>query len=157
MSSIRCGKCEGTHDSVVAVKACYGLADIKEWSQPPPEPFVAPKEAVPVPNEAPAKVELEEGFWITPERTDTEGRPCIWKIQKSPNSGHLYAKQLVDGRWEYAPGAMKMLPYRAQPLTLEEAAKYGKLYGMCCICGRTLTNEASIEAGIGPICASKVV
>lgn len=27
--------------------------------------------------------------------------------------------------------------------------------GVCCICGRELTNHASIDAGIGPICADK--
>ena len=31
----------------------------------------------------------------------------------------------------------------------------GKLTGQCCCCGRTLTDPESIEAGIGPICASK--
>jgi hypothetical protein len=37
-----------------------------------------------------------------------------------------------------------------------EAAKaYGRRTGTCCCCGRTLTAHASIEAGIGPICASK--
>ncbi len=43
-----------------------------------------------------------------------------------------------------------------QELTLELAKEYGKLYGQCMICGRTLTNEDSIEAGIGPICAGKL-
>lgn len=32
---------------------------------------------------------------------------------------------------------------------------YGKLTGHCAICGRLLTNEGSVEAGIGPVCASK--
>lgn len=36
-----------------------------------------------------------------------------------------------------------------------EAIKYGQRTGTCSCCGRTLTNEGSIEAGIGPICASK--
>lgn len=38
---------------------------------------------------------------------------------------------------------------------LEAAKRYGKLTGRCCSCGRELTDPASIEAGIGPICAEK--
>jgi len=30
---------------------------------------------------------------------------------------------------------------------------FGKATGVCCICGRLLTNEGSVERGIGPICA----
>lgn len=38
---------------------------------------------------------------------------------------------------------------------LEAAQRYGKLTGRCCSCGRELTDPASIEDGIGPICAKK--
>ena len=38
---------------------------------------------------------------------------------------------------------------------LQTAMKYGKLSGRCCSCGRELTADGSIEAGIGPICAQK--
>lgn len=38
---------------------------------------------------------------------------------------------------------------------VEAAKRIGLLTGTCCVCGRSLTNEGSIEAGIGPICASK--
>jgi hypothetical protein len=38
---------------------------------------------------------------------------------------------------------------------LAAAKKYGKLSGRCCSCGRDLTDPASIEAGIGPICAQR--
>lgn len=36
----------------------------------------------------------------------------------------------------------------------EVAANYGKLYGECSCCGRTLTDPVSVENGIGPICAT---
>lgn len=39
---------------------------------------------------------------------------------------------------------------------LSEVAAIGLLTGNCCICGRTLVAEGSIESGIGPICAGKV-
>lgn len=86
----------------------------------------------------------------------------IFKVQKAVHgSGHLYAKRLVAGegygskaRFEYAPGALKVLSAETL-MTLEEAKAWGALYGTCCVCGRTLTDEKSIEAGIGPICAQK--
>ncbi len=36
-----------------------------------------------------------------------------------------------------------------------EAVRYGQRTGSCSCCGRTLTNHASIELGIGPICAER--
>jgi len=38
---------------------------------------------------------------------------------------------------------------------LEAAKKYGRESGRCCSCGRDLTDPASIENGIGPICIQK--
>jgi hypothetical protein len=86
----------------------------------------------------------------------------IFKVQKAVHgSGHLYAKRLVAGegygskaRFVYAPGVLKVLTTDTL-MTLDEAKAWGALYGTCCVCGRTLTNEDSIEAGIGPVCAGK--
>lgn len=38
---------------------------------------------------------------------------------------------------------------------MEEMVAYGKRSGTCCLCARTLTNPASIAAGIGPVCVNK--
>lgn len=38
---------------------------------------------------------------------------------------------------------------------LAAAVEYGHHTGSCCVCGRTLTDPKSIEAGIGPICGAK--
>ena len=38
---------------------------------------------------------------------------------------------------------------------LEAAKRHGQASGRCSCCGRDLTNPASIERGIGPICAGK--
>lgn len=84
----------------------------------------------------------------------------IYKVQRAVHgSGHLYAKRLVedgDGGWtfEYAAGAIRNLSESTR-MTLEEAKEFGTLYGTCCVCGRTLTDENSIAAGIGPVCAGK--
>lgn len=79
----------------------------------------------------------------------------IYKVQRAVHgSGHLYAKRLEGERFEYAPGALNSLSPEDK-MTLEECKEYGALYGVCCVCGRTLTNEQSIADGIGPICAGK--
>lgn len=93
---------------------------------------------------------VTEGMYQTSDGT-------VYKVQRSRDSGRLYAKRLDPDtqRFEYASGAMRKLTADDR-MTLEAAAAYGKLYGVCCVCGRELTNEDSIEAGIGPICAQKI-
>jgi hypothetical protein len=38
---------------------------------------------------------------------------------------------------------------------LNSAIAYGKRYGKCSVCARTLTDEDSINRGIGPVCAER--
>jgi len=176
--SIRCGHCKGSHASVEDVKACSRGSlslQIKEAREADPmaqaaayergENVPAPVVKLTGPNSvsSPAPIEVTEGFY------KIDGTDAIYKVQRAVHgSGHLYAKRLVvilseqafgdadtSARWEYAPGVMPMIRLDGRPLTRDEAAAFGKLYGVCCICGRTLTNEGSIEAGIGPICAGK--
>lgn len=84
----------------------------------------------------------------------------IFKVQVAVHgSGRKYAKALQEdgnGGWafEFVSGAINNLSQETL-LSLEEAKEFGALYGTCCVCGRTLTNEESIAAGIGPICAEK--
>ena len=99
------------------------------------------------PAAAPA-AEVTEGIYRT-----AAGK--VFKVQKAVHgSGNLYAKELIDGSFEYAPGAIRKLRVEDK-MTLAEAQEYGRLYGVCIVCGRTLTDESSIEAGIGPICVKK--
>ena len=82
----------------------------------------------------------------------------IYKVQKAVHgSGNLYAKRLdpETGDWDYVPG-MAMRLSDTHRLAREEAAAMGKLYGRCMVCGRTLTDETSIGAGIGPVCAGRL-
>lgn len=39
---------------------------------------------------------------------------------------------------------------------MEAVKDIGALTGNCCVCGRVLTNEDSIEDGIGPVCSGKM-
>jgi len=87
----------------------------------------------------------------------------IWKVQKARTGDHLYAKRLdpdtdeSEDRWVYTPGGLGIIARSgAVRLTIEEAAAFGHLYGVCCFCGRTLTDETSIAEGIGPVCAARL-
>jgi len=82
----------------------------------------------------------------------------VYKVQRAVHgSGKLYAKQLDadTGDWDYV-GRRPLRDLSPDTLlTLERAKELGHLYGRCVRCGATLTNESSIEAGIGPVCAGK--
>lgn len=106
---------------------------------------------------APQVLVDEDGIYRTDDGT-------IYKVQVAVHgSGRLYAKRLeithdsdgtAHGTFQYAAGAIHTL--RAdQRLTTEQAAAYGRLYGVCVACGATLTDEKSIERGLGPKCAGK--
>lgn len=89
--------------------------------------------------------ELTEGAYML------DGKAVL--VQRSRESKRLYAK-VWDADAEtfvYAKGITYRL--RAEHrMTLEQAAEFGKAFGVCAECGRLLTNKLSVELGIGPIC-----
>lgn len=91
-------------------------------------------------------VEITEGFYHIGHR--------IFRV-KMARSGYLYAQELIGTTWTYSPGSMARLKASGEPLDSETAATYGKTFGICALCGRTLTDPVSIERGIGPVCASR--
>lgn len=84
----------------------------------------------------------------------------------SSNPGALYVKnggeylgKVKDGRFfgvrECTEAQEKqVLAFIADPKAA--AIAYGIETGVCCVCNAQLTNKNSIEAGIGPICATKM-
>lgn len=64
-----------------------------------------------------------------------------------------YGKQAPDGTYQ---GRLQdeLRAILADPMAAQVA--YGKLTGVCGRCGRILEDEASVAAGIGPVCATKV-
>jgi len=102
---------------------------------------------------APKTTKVGDGFYLLPD-PDGEFSSYV-KVQEARNgSGRLYAKRWDGEHWQYEPG----LVYKITPemtLTAEQAKAWGKLYGNCIYCSRDLTDDRSITAGYGPICAEK--
>lgn len=64
---------------------------------------------------------------------------------------------IKDGKWNSriaAPWVAELLTAVAKDPT-GQARLFGQKTGICCCCGRELTDPISVEAGIGPICAEK--
>lgn len=78
-----------------------------------------------------------------------KGAPAL--VYKSTSGTHYLVKKLVDGQWVYQGSATRWAS-ALTPMTLDQAAEYGRRTGVCACCGRDLTNKESIELGIGPIC-----
>lgn len=98
--------------------------------------------------------ELEDGIYFL----DYNGKARIFKVVHAVNgSGRQYAKELdtETGEWAMAPGYVRRFT-ADNKMDLAKAQEFGHIYGMCVRCGRTLTDEGSIAAGIGPICAGKM-
>jgi hypothetical protein len=83
------------------------------------------------------------------------------------NAGCLYVVEIEDDAYQGKIDGVTFKAVReARADTLERlqtiaadpaaaAVAYGRRTGTCACCGRELTNHASIEAGIGPICAER--
>lgn len=114
-------------------------------------PYKAKDDTAP---EAYQPAELEDGFYGF--------NGLIVKVQHGKESGRQYALVMEPGErgergsWVYGPGVVRDLT-PAHRLTTEDAAAFGHVYGICGICGATLTDPESIERGIGPVCAGKLI
>lgn len=84
-----------------------------------------------------------KGQWNAAVRV-TEGEKKLGRIE----AGKFVRSFACDD-----PTEARIIAAAADPQSA--AVAYGKKYGVCAICGRTLENEESIKRGIGPICADK--
>jgi len=142
-------------DLLTKIEAKRHLDDLQQLPD-----YVAPATAdQPAPRRKGPEVEAD-GMYRDPATGD------IFKVQIAHHgSGKLYAKKLVKldepttvrGKeahfaFEMARGAIMTIKPEWR-MTREDAAEFGHLYGCCMKCGTVLTDEASIERGIGPKCA----
>lgn len=123
-----------------------------------------PRRATPKAGAAPSTQVTQDGMYRTPDGE-------IIKVQVAVHgSGSLYAKRLVKldvpkivrgkertHEFVYEAGLINRIS-PAMKMTLEDAKAWGRLYGACCVCGTTLTDDSidgSIERGIGPVCGKR--
>lgn len=95
---------------------------------------------------------VSEGFYCV-----TEGllELVYYKVQTSKSSGKRYALRWNGKKWEFAPGAIYKIS-KDDVLTAEQAKKFAKKTGKCCICSKTLVVKRSVELGYGPTCADNM-
>jgi uncharacterized protein DUF6011 len=135
MASIKCGHCTKTHTSVEMVRTCAFSSQ-------------ADSKAAPLPVTEPGMYQKPNGI--------------VYRVKWNKDKTFLYA-QRVDitqhfGKkivYTFMAGAMKELTADMR-MTLEQAEAFGIEHHHCCVCGRELFKKTSQEAGIGPICASKI-
>lgn len=85
--------------------------------------------------------------------------------QNGRNAGSLYvihdgeyAGKITNGQFFKCSGTKETTLAEVQRIAADPAGVarlYGKQTGICCCCGRELTDEDSVAEGIGPICARK--
>jgi len=105
--------------------------------------------AMPIPAKTPAKpvAELEAGVYVN---SDDD----IIRVYRG-QSGRMLAKS-IDGNGAFTFLGLAIKYVKAdQKITRERAAEFGQQTGVCCMCGRDLTDPESVAAGIGPICSGK--
>lgn len=124
--SIRCGHCKDRHETVAEVRSCSAPAAPKPRQQGP----------------------ATEGVYRRGER--------IYRVVvKAGGSGRPYAEEYVRGAYVYAKGMVFQLRPEER-MTLEDARAWGREHVRCVRCATILTKPSSKEAGIGPVCATKV-
>lgn len=103
--------------------------------------------------QAPANPVTEVGMYLNAEGV-------AYRVKQS-QAGRLYASRFVPeaqaraDRFVYEGGAVYRLD-ASMRMTLEQAKALGAQYSQCCVCGRDLSAEQSVEAGIGPVCAGRL-
>lgn len=97
--------------------------------------------------------DIEDGFYEL-----ADGR-IIKVIHAVHGSGHQYGKVLntETRKFDMVVGIVREVRATGKRIDDDQhrCAELGKLYGVCMCCGLELTDDVSIEAGIGPICRAK--
>lgn len=87
---------------------------------------------------------------------ETEGKVDFYRVwvSKTGRTGLVLLASDVEHPVRNAGQALSLLE-RISADPREASLRYGREIGSCGVCGRTLTDEHSRAAGIGPVCAEK--
>lgn len=156
MANILCGHCRLYHATVAEVKACS--TNPTRIVNPVDAPILADEAEQHGRDYARSIAEARQSRAQKIEDGIYRDGTLVYKVYTSIQSGRTLCKLLqMDGQGGKPQWFYKGMAYRfvnpSQKMTLEEAKEFGQIYGVCCRCGRTLTDETSIANGIGPICA----
>lgn len=94
-----------------------------------------------------------DGLYISPMRNT----PTVLRVKAARGFDAPYYGKIEAGRFYPARNCPEEIKARLATIAADPGAAArvsGKDTGICCCCGRTLTDPVSIAAGIGPICAS---
>lgn len=100
------------------------------------------------------KAELADGIYVRTNGDQSE----IYKVYRAVHGSGRQVFKAWDFKtesWGYIGGVSCLPRDGVTRMTAEQASMFGHVYGMCVVCGRTLTDEDSIARGIGPVCAEK--
>jgi len=111
----------------------------------------------------PGACDLEPGGYAVPSRTGRNDLDFWWLDRPGAGKwdGWTFASRVIGGHPDQrvSRGEQKEALARLMALSPAERAdarsRFGRELGNCYVCGRTLTDEASRAAGIGPVCASR--
>lgn len=81
---------------------------------------------------------------------------AIYILDRDHDEGYL--GKVLAGRFTLSRNCSPEQVAEVQTIVADPksaAIAFGKEWGVCCICNRTLTDETSIANGIGPICAER--
>lgn len=101
--------------------------------------------------------EAGEGFSVSPAKADSRNPGCLYvKSAGGTYLGKIDREGVFTGAnygaSDHAARAQAaLIEFNKAPV--EQAKAYGFETGNCCFCGLALTDERSVTAGYGPICA----
>ncbi len=106
---------------------------------------------------APAAAEVPAGRYAY---TGVDGATVFVKVDRPTEgrwAGRTFVELQLSDTFERMPRDGQRAALRAIETAgvRESALRYGRELGICSVCSRTLTNEGSRAAGIGPICAGR--
>jgi hypothetical protein len=92
--------------------------------------------------------------------TGQDGTTDFYRVDRPTEgrwAGYTFVKLQISDEYQRVPmrNCQGILDRIAAAGPEQASKRYGKELGHCGVCGRTLTNNESIDRGIGPVCAAK--
>lgn len=168
-----CAHCKQSHPSVADVRVCATKAGVlalpgTETRLNPAPTGVARARAAGLTVSGPgAKITFADARLLLPNVPTsyyaTKGYMGLWEFyrvdrpQTGKWAGYIFVKRQASDDFYPVKGANALAVIAKIAADPSKAVRdYGHQLGRCGICHRTLTVAASIEAGIGPVCASRL-